>query len=267
MHKLLSQIFNFGIKFPHLITPEFVKRRSDPERFFIDKFVYDDLKPNLKTTDRLLDCGAGSFRYRYALKDTVYESSDFEQAFDKDSQGKHTYVCDITDIPVPDNTFDVVVSTQVIEHVPDPASAILEMSRILKVGGSLYLTAPQISPVHGIPYNFFFFTNIGLKKLFEDSSLEVIFIKPRGGVFCVLAKILNILPVNIYYQTVFTGFKRYIGFKPKIKNLFLAALLLPIYILVQIIVGYWIPFLFFYLDKLDWQKDYTLGYACLARKK
>ena len=267
MRNFLSKVYSFGSSIPHRIMPNFLKRRADPERFFIDQFVFEEISPNLKKTDRLLDAGAGSFRYRDALNNTVYESSDFAQAFDEASQGKHTYVCDICDIPVEDNTFDVVVSTQVIEHVPDPSGAIKEMSRVLKKGGRLYLTAPQISPVHGRPYNFFFFTDIGLNKMFEDASLDVISIKPRGGVFCVLAKIFSLFPTYIYYQLAFTGFKRKIGFESKPKNLFLVALLFPIYFVFQIIVGYLIPFIFFYLDALDKQKDYTLGYAVIGVKR
>lgn len=267
MRKFLSKVYGFGIKLPHLIVPDFVKRRADPERFFIDEYIFEQVSPNLRKSDRLLDAGAGSFRYREALKNTKYESSDFAQAFDEASQGKHTYVCDICEIPVNDNTFDIVVNTQVVEHVPDPSGAIKEMSRVLKKGGKLYLTAPQISPVHGRPYNFFFFTDIGLKKMFEDASLDVIYIKPRGGVFCVLAKIFSILPTNIYYQVAFSGFKREIGFKSKPKNLFLVVLLFPVYFVLQILVGYLIPFIFFYLDKLDKQKDYTLGYAITGVKR
>ena len=45
------------------------------------------------------------------------------------------FVSDLLNIPVPDKSYDVILCTEVIEHVPDPISAINEISRILKSGG------------------------------------------------------------------------------------------------------------------------------------
>jgi len=121
--------------------------------------------------------------------------------------------------------------------------------------------------VHGAPYNFFFFTRFGLKSLFENAGLEVISISPRGGVFWVLGKIFATLPSYLYYQLAFTGFKKGIGFKPTFRYSPFSFVLIPFFIVSQFVFGYWLPFLCFYLDKLDSQKDYTLGYACVARKR
>jgi 2-polyprenyl-3-methyl-5-hydroxy-6-metoxy-1,4-benzoquinol methylase len=46
-------------------------------------------------------------------------------------------------LPFPDATFDVVLSTEVIEHVPDPALAVKEFARVLKPGGHLVLSTPN----------------------------------------------------------------------------------------------------------------------------
>jgi ubiquinone/menaquinone biosynthesis C-methylase UbiE len=44
-----------------------------------------------------------------------------------------------TNIPYPGNTFDYVISNEVIEHVPNTEKAIKEMSRVVKKGGKLIL--------------------------------------------------------------------------------------------------------------------------------
>ncbi|MBT8228697.1 MAG: methyltransferase domain-containing protein, partial [Bacteroidia bacterium] len=49
----------------------------------------------------------------------------------------------ILDLPFEEGTFDIVVSSEVIEHVPDPLKAITEMHRVLKPGGILVLTTPN----------------------------------------------------------------------------------------------------------------------------
>jgi SAM-dependent methyltransferase len=48
----------------------------------------------------------------------------------------------LLDLPFPDGVFDVVFSSEVIEHTPDPARAALEMFRVLKPGGHLVLSTP-----------------------------------------------------------------------------------------------------------------------------
>jgi SAM-dependent methyltransferase len=52
------------------------------------------------------------------------------------------------DIPFPNETFDVVFSFQVLEHVDDPAQVLRESARVLKKGGLLYVNVPN--------YNTFF---------------------------------------------------------------------------------------------------------------
>lgn len=267
MRSFLLASYEFLIRIPDIITPRFVKERADPERFGIDQFVFNDLVPRLKKTDRLLDAGAGSFRYKHALDFTKYESTDFEDIFDADSKGKHTFTCSLDNIPLPDNQYDVIVNTQVLEHVEFPEKVVSEMARVLKPGGTLYLTTPQISHVHGAPYNFFFFTPYGLRSLFERAGLTVESISPRGGVFWVLGKISSLLPSYLFYQHAFTGFKKGIHFKPKFRYTPLSFMLIPFYVVFQLIFGYYIPFLCFYLDRLDRQKDFSLGYACIAVKK
>jgi SAM-dependent methyltransferase len=50
---------------------------------------------------------------------------------------------DIQSLDFPDNSFNVVIATAVIEHVPDPDKAMCEAKRVLKPGGILILTAPD----------------------------------------------------------------------------------------------------------------------------
>ena len=49
----------------------------------------------------------------------------------------------VLDIPSDDEQFDIVISTEVIEHTPDPRRAIREMHRVLKKNGILVLTVPN----------------------------------------------------------------------------------------------------------------------------
>jgi len=97
------------------------------------------------------------------------------------------YQCDLREIPVEDSRFDVVVCTQVLEHVPEPAAVLLELRRVLKDGGTLYLTAPLYYPEHEVPYDFFRYTQFGFRKLFEDAGLQVDSVEWLEGYFMTLS--------------------------------------------------------------------------------
>jgi len=47
------------------------------------------------------------------------------------------------DLPFPDNVFNFVLATEVIEHTPNPERSIEELTRVLKPGGTLLLTVPN----------------------------------------------------------------------------------------------------------------------------
>ncbi|HZS52017.1 MAG TPA: class I SAM-dependent methyltransferase [Bryobacterales bacterium] len=50
---------------------------------------------------------------------------------------------DALELPFRDNTFDIVISSEAIEHTIDPARAIREMARVLRPEGTLVLTCPN----------------------------------------------------------------------------------------------------------------------------
>jgi 2-polyprenyl-3-methyl-5-hydroxy-6-metoxy-1,4-benzoquinol methylase len=53
------------------------------------------------------------------------------------------FVSSASKLPFKDQTFDVVLSTEVIEHVENQKTALREMSRVLKSGGILVITTPN----------------------------------------------------------------------------------------------------------------------------
>ncbi|MBA3262243.1 MAG: class I SAM-dependent methyltransferase [Thermoleophilaceae bacterium] len=121
----------------------------------------------------VLDAGAGRAPYRGLFAHAGYETADFLAVKGK----KYTapdYVCDLAEIPVDDARFDHVVLTQVLEHVPEPAKVLAELHRVLKPGGTLWLTAPLFYAEHERPYDFFRYTQFGLRHLLESAGFEVL---------------------------------------------------------------------------------------------
>ncbi|MDP5277499.1 class I SAM-dependent methyltransferase [Sphingomonas sp. DG1-23] len=79
-------------------------------------------------------------------------------------------ICTQAGIPYPDDSFDIVVSHDVIEHVDDPASALAEIHRVLRPGGIAYLAFPPYDGMlsHHLDY---VSTLPGLHLLFSPETL------------------------------------------------------------------------------------------------
>lgn len=113
---------------------------------------------------RILDAGAGELRSKPLCSHLDYVSQDFCQYEGTgDALGLQTgrwdtsridLVCDIQNIPEPGASFDVVMRSEVFEHLPDLLKALDEFERLPKPGGKLIVIAPFASLVHFAPCNY-----------------------------------------------------------------------------------------------------------------
>jgi 2-polyprenyl-3-methyl-5-hydroxy-6-metoxy-1,4-benzoquinol methylase len=96
-----------------------------------------------------IGCGNGIFARYLATQGAELVAADFsEEAISNTRKRLEGFeatvmVADIQRIPFPDESFDVVVSQETLEHVPDPALALEELVRVTRRGGKLIVTTPN----------------------------------------------------------------------------------------------------------------------------
>ena len=110
----------------------------------------------------VLDVGAKHAPYRSLVPATEYLTLDIRPGSGADIVG------DIHDIPRPDQSVDVVICTEVLEHCRDPRTAVSELHRLLRPGGVCVLSTRFIHPYHPDPHDYFRFTSDGLTEVFSD---------------------------------------------------------------------------------------------------
>lgn len=143
---------------------------------------------------RILDAGAGELRNKSLCAHLKYVSQDVCQYEGMgDALGLQTgnwdtskvdLVCDIVNIPEPDASFDVILCSEVFEHLPDALKALDEFARLLKPGGKLILTAPFASLVHFAPYHYATgFSRYWYEYHLPTKDFEIKVLSPNGDWF------------------------------------------------------------------------------------
>ncbi|MEY2452109.1 MAG: hypothetical protein QOD92_1683 [Acidimicrobiaceae bacterium] len=77
-------------------------------------------------------------------------------------------------VPLPDASFDLMLSNQVLEHVVDPGRALDECHRLLRPGGSLVLSTHGIMYYHPDPEDYWRWTTVGLEKTVTERGFRVV---------------------------------------------------------------------------------------------
>jgi SAM-dependent methyltransferase len=144
---------------------------KDAEQFIKD--VITDYKTD-KQDLKFLDVGGGSGRHKTLATGFDYHITDITP---RPNSPKNIVVADICNCPeIPDNTYDIVFSNNVWEHLERPWDAGRESVRILKEGGLVICKAPWAWRYHPVPIDGFRFSHTGLQILFtQDKNVETVF--------------------------------------------------------------------------------------------
>ena len=130
------------------------------------------------TTLRVLDVGCGDKPYYpfFAGAAREYVGVDVVPGPQVDLVGG------VESLPVPDASFDLVICTQVLEHVDDPARAVTELCRVTAPGGRVLASTHGVQVYHPSPGDYWRWTRAGLERVFsENGQWSSVTVLPGSG--------------------------------------------------------------------------------------
>lgn len=180
------------------------------------KFI-DEKMVLISKEKKILDIGGGDrfqkwlLPYKDLFKNSSYKSMDYDDKTGADIVG------DIHDIPLESDSVDAIICSSVLEHVKDPIRAVLELKRVLKKGGKIFVYVPSIYPYHarkGSYPDYWRFFDDTLLFMFEGfSKVELVkcggYFKALFFFFPMQHKLKFIIkPLTHFLDTIFKTEKR-----------------------------------------------------------
>jgi SAM-dependent methyltransferase len=120
----------------------------------------------------VLDVGCGRKPYRDFVPARNYVGVDIDTPVTRALAAADVFY-DGRRLPFPDQQFDAVFCSQVLEHVFTPDEFLAEIHRVLRPGGTLLLAVPFLWDEHEQPADFARYSSFGLRALLESSGFAV----------------------------------------------------------------------------------------------
>lgn len=237
------------------INDDFSRGRKlhDLGRWYVTRFV-EDVARSLPAGTSVLDVGAGECVYKRHFGHCRYRAMDGAIGDRTWNYRNLDFVAEMHRMPVGDGTFDAVLCTEVFEHLEWPRESAMELSRIVRPGGSLYLTVPMSHAEHQAPHDYFRYTSYGLRSILERAGFRDIKVTPLGGFWVRMAyelpRGLQVLPSS----GLFSG-------RPSLAGLALLPLRTALWLALPVAQR-----LFLWLDRFDTERNDPFGWSCEATK-
>ena len=134
---------------------------------FLEATLRDRVRPGMRVAD--IGCGEQPFRELISGLGGLYTSMDAQQ----NRQGSVDLLADITRVPLPDGSFDLILCTEVLEHVPNTHAAFAELTRLCRPDGAIIITTPFAYPLHEEPYDFMRLTPHLISECARSNRLSI----------------------------------------------------------------------------------------------
>ena len=165
------------------------RRRAFPVPFVVRRFIARTAKGHIEGRPRVcLDVGAGTSPYRASLVEQLgvgrYVGLELAPSDATD------VVADARRLPFADGSLDLVVCFEAIQHIPDAARVLDEMTRVLRPEGHVLISFPFLYGECDVR-DFYRWTLSGMRQELERRGLRVLAAEGRGGPLFAVASLLH----------------------------------------------------------------------------
>lgn len=157
--KTVNKNFN-----PGLTHPNYLMRKKLVEAII-------SISPMVK--GKVMDLGCGSKPYRSLFTCDEYIGVDFENPGHPHLNEQVDVFYDGKTLPFENNSFDVIFSSEVFEHVFNLHELLVEINRVLRPGGKLIFTCPFAFPEHEQPNDFARYTSFAVNDLMKTNGFSI----------------------------------------------------------------------------------------------
>lgn len=140
---------------------------------------------------KVLDLGGKKEKKRGLFRPPLDKVESWEY-LNIDESTNPDYCCNAESIPIDDNTFDIIISTEVFEYLKDYKIVLKEVYRVVKNDGKIILTIPFMNPIHGDYGDRQRWTPLKIEEELHIAGFKNIEIKPMGSLFGVIYDLVNV---------------------------------------------------------------------------
>jgi 2-polyprenyl-3-methyl-5-hydroxy-6-metoxy-1,4-benzoquinol methylase len=178
---------------------EFIRMPNIPsniDKFGLRRAIQQSLEKHMPEMEGvLLDVGCGNKPYKGLITSEASKVDKYIGLDFKDNpihNNNPDIVWENGQIPLLDKSIDSVICTEVLEHCPHPEMVLKEISRVLKLGGTLFFTVPFLWPLHEVPFDEYRYTPFSLERHLANSGFSNIKISALGGWDASLAQMIGL---------------------------------------------------------------------------
>ena len=163
---------------------------------------------------RLIDLGCGQVPLFGAYRGLVTDVTCVDWAASPHPSPHLDLQADLSaPLPFAEASFDTVLLSDVLEHVPAPEQLWCEMARLLSPGGHAIVNLPFLYGIHEAPHDYGRYTEFALRRFAQNAGLKVVLLESVGGSAEVLADLLakHLAQVPLIGRSLAIGLQSVVG--------------------------------------------------------